>query len=265
MADDIEARLELVGRLPAVGMEIKSLPVLEEEAVSAVIDLHAADEVAEHVEVDIDADDGDELALDVDGHDVADHADTIIVIDVRCRPQGPLLTQGLIIPVRPARVSFTIGHDGGNGLGHKIMTRILAGIPEAVRPVGQVFIVMEVIALDAVDAGGCIIKRPSDHSFQPISFGFITQVLGIFDFMLDGMADIVDDVFGLHENRIQCRTDVDGPASEGLGGDFRLAAVDEEDAEAAEDQGQRQGDAADDGQKAGPYSLHHERVPPLCS
>lgn len=45
----------------------------------------------------------------------------------------------------------------------------------------------------------------------------------------------------------------------------RLATVDEEDAEAAEDQGQRQGDAADDGQKAGPYSLHHERVPPLCS
>lgn len=246
-------------------MEIEGLPVLEEEAVSAVVDLHAADDITEHVEVDIDADDGDELALDVDGHDVADHADAIIVIDVRCRPQGPLLTQGLIIPVRLARVGFPVRLDGGNGLGHKIMTRILAGIPEAVRPVGQVFIIMEVIALDAVDAGYSIIKRPADHGFQPVAVGFITQVLGIFDFMLDGMADIVDDVFGLHENRIQRRTGVDGPASEGLGGDFRLAAVDEEDAEAAEDQGQRQGDAADDGQKAGPYSLHHERAPPLCS
>lgn len=73
-------------------MEIEGLPVLEEETVTAVVDLHAADEVAEHVEVDIDADDGDELALDVDGHDVADHADAIIVIDVRRRPQGLLLT-----------------------------------------------------------------------------------------------------------------------------------------------------------------------------
>jgi len=246
-------------------MEIKSLPVLEEEAVSAVIDLHIADEVAEHVEVDIDADDGDELALDEDGHDVADHADAIIVIDVRRRPQGPLLTQGLIIPVRLARVGFPVRLDGGNGLGHKIMTRILAGIPEAVRPAGQVFIIMEVIALDTVDTGGCIIKRPSKHGFQPVAVGLVTQVFRVLDFMFDSVADVVDDVFGLHENRVQRHTGVDGPAVEGLGGDFRLAAVDEEDAEAAEDQGQRQGDATDDGQKAGPYGLHHERAPPLCS
>lgn len=124
---------------------------------------------------------------------------------------------------------------------------------------------MEIIALDTVDTGGRIIKRPSDHSFQPVSVGLVTQVFRVLDFMFDSVTDVVDDVFGLHENRVQRRTGVDGPAVKGLGGDFRLAAVDEEDAETAEDQGQRQGDAADDGQKAGPYGLHHERVPPLCS
>ena len=130
---------------------------------------------------------------------------------------------------------------------------------------GQVFIIMEVIALDTVDTGDCIIKRPSKHGFQPVAVGLVTQVFRVLDFMFDSVADVVDDVFGLHENRVQRHTGVDGPAVEGLGGDFRLAAVDEEDAEAAEDQGQRQGDATDDGQKAGPYGLHHERAPPLCS
>lgn len=100
--------------------------------------------------VQIDHDDGDELPLDEDRHDITDHADMVIAVDVRSQPEGFFRPQRPIVPVGPVHIGFAIGLDRRNGLRRKFMTRILAGIPETIGLPGQLFTVMEIIALDTI-------------------------------------------------------------------------------------------------------------------
>lgn len=248
----------------AIGMEIDGLPIFKQKAIAILVSFHGSDDVAEHVEIDVDAGDGDELAFDEDRHDIGNHTDAVITIDIRFEPLGLFRPQRPVIPVRPVHGFFSIGFDRRNRLNRKIVARIAAGIPEAVGRTGYIFIVVEIITLNAVDTADGIIKRPPDLVFQAVPIRFIAQFLRVLDFVFDRVADVMDDIFRLDENGVQRRIDMSCLTIERPGGNDGFIVIDKNDSEGAKDHGQRQRHAADDSQESRADRLHHNRLLSLC-